>query len=263
MSIIGWVAEVSVTTALEHQARGRVEIEVASLMADYQRLSLAGLQASIEARSPANKHLEYAIAGSDGAIIFGDHSLSKFVARPNEGTSLITRYGGGLASDTILVARQGLGSEMQLLVADDLQSVDDVEDVVLNAFLVALAMAAVFGIGVGTFFTRFLLRRLDGVTRTAQAIIAGDLAQRIPLTGSGDDFDHLSATLNSMLDRISDLLESLRQVSNDIAHDLRMPLARLRQRLEDSRLHAASPTEFKGRMRSARSTLFLARLRPF
>ena len=130
VSIIGWVAEVSVTTALEHQARGRVEIEVASLMADYQRLGLAGLRASIEARSPANKHLEYAIAGSDGAIIFGDHSLSKFVARPNAGTSLITRYGGGLASDTILVARQGLGSEMQLLVADDLQSVDDVEDVV-------------------------------------------------------------------------------------------------------------------------------------
>jgi len=78
------------------------------------------------------------------------------------------------------------------------------------------------------------------ITRTADAIVAGDLSRRIERTGSGDDFDHLSATLNAMLDRITGLMENLRQVSNDIAHDLRTPLTRLRQRLELAQRHGDS-----------------------
>jgi signal transduction histidine kinase len=73
------------------------------------------------------------------------------------------------------------------------------------------------------------------ITRTADAIVAGDLSRRIERTGSGDDFDHLSATLNAMLDRIAGLMENLRQVSSDIAHDLRTPLSRLRQDLEEAK----------------------------
>ena len=82
--------------------------------------------------------------------------------------------------------------------------------------------------------TNTLLKRVEAVTRTAEAIIAGDLSRRIDQTGSGDDFDRLSETLNAMLDRIGGLMENLRQVSNDIAHDLRTPLSRLRQGLEEA-----------------------------
>jgi signal transduction histidine kinase len=73
------------------------------------------------------------------------------------------------------------------------------------------------------------------MTGTAEAIIEGDLGRRIPVGGSGDDLDRLAATFNRMLDRISALMDSLRQVSNDIAHDLRTPLTRLRQKLEVAR----------------------------
>jgi signal transduction histidine kinase len=78
------------------------------------------------------------------------------------------------------------------------------------------------------------LHRVDAITRTANAIIEGDLSSRVPLRGTGDDLDRLAETLNRMLDRISGLLENLRQVSNDIAHDLRTPLTRLRNRLSSA-----------------------------
>jgi len=76
--------------------------------------------------------------------------------------------------------------------------------------------------------------------------MAGDLSRRVPTRGSGDDFDQLSASLNEMLDRIQTLMEGLRQVSNDIAHDLRTPLTRLRQRLEAARLKARTVDDYAG-----------------
>lgn len=83
----------------------------------------------------------------------------------------------------------------------------------------------------GLILSRKFLRQVDTITQTAEAIIGGDLAQRIPARGTNDDLDRLSDTLNRMLDRIAALIESLRQVSNDIAHDLRTPLTRLRNKL--------------------------------
>ena len=75
-------------------------------------------------------------------------------------------------------------------------------------------------------------RRLDRIDRTARAIIDGDLGSRVPRDFSGSEFDRLAATLNEMLERIGELLDNLRQVSNDVAHDLRTPLARLQQGLQ-------------------------------
>jgi signal transduction histidine kinase len=79
------------------------------------------------------------------------------------------------------------------------------------------------------------LRRLEGFNRTANRIIDGALEERVPLRGTGDEFDRLASNLNAMLDRVQALVESMRQVSNDVAHDLRTPLAHLRQGLETVR----------------------------
>ena len=246
VSVIGWGAEVTVTSAMERQARDRVGMEAASLVAEYQRHGLTGLRSTIEERSSAAKRrLQYTILDAQSRAIIGDSYLAEFAGPATAGVQAAARQNGENATDNILVATRSLSDGMRLVVADNLESVEDVEDVVLNGFLVALALAIVLGLGGGALFTRSLLRRVDGVTRTAEAIIGGDLSQRIALTGSGDDFDRLAATLNAMLDRIVDLLENLRQVSNDIAHDLRTPLARLRQRLEDTRIRAASPDDYE------------------
>ncbi len=92
----------------------------------------------------------------------------------------------------------------------------------------------VLGIGGGFGLSHGMSRRLAAMSGTAEAIIDGDLARRIPRRGSDDDLDRLAATFNRMLDRIGLLMDSLRQVSNDVAHDLRTPLTRLRQKLEAS-----------------------------
>src|SRR4029077_16315585 len=82
----------------------------------------------------------------------------------------------------------------------------------------------------------YLERRLRSISNSAQAIICGDIRQRMPASPRRDEFDQLSLTLNRMLDRVEGLLENLRQVSSDIAHDLRTPLSRLRTRLEQGAL---------------------------
>lgn len=247
VSVIAWVAEVTVTSALQRQARDRIEMETASMIAEYQRHGIAGLRSTIEERSSVTRHrrLQYAVLDAQGQAIIGDHYLSEFASPAAPGVRSVARSRGENATDEMLVATRSLSNDLRLVVADNLESVEDVEDVVMNGFLVALALAIMLGLGAGVLFTRSLLRRVDSVTRTAEAIIGGDLSHRIALTGSGDDFDRLSATLNAMLDRIADLLENLRQVSNDIAHDLRTPLARLRQGLEDARLRAASQLDYQ------------------
>jgi len=77
-----------------------------------------------------------------------------------------------------------------------------------------------------------LMRRIETVSNTSRNIISEDLRQRLPVTQAGDELDHLAGSINAMLDRIETLMEDLRQVTTDIAHDLRTPLSRLRQRME-------------------------------
>jgi len=91
-----------------------------------------------------------------------------------------------------------------------------------------------FGVIIGLVFSRSLLRGVDAVNKTARAIRDGDLSQRIPLTGAGDEIDHLGVNLNAMLDQIERLMAGMRDVSDNIAHDLRSPLTRIRNRLSDA-----------------------------
>jgi signal transduction histidine kinase len=109
----------------------------------------------------------------------------------------------------------------------------------------------VLGIGGGIWLSRAFLRRVDAIARTAEAIIGGDLTRRVPTVGTGDDLDRLAATLNRMLDRIAALMESLRQVSSDIAHDLRTPLTRLYQRLEGARVRSATVADYEAALEAA------------
>ncbi len=91
--------------------------------------------------------------------------------------------------------------------------------------------------------SRSLLSR-DRRHRQGLPIMNGNMKTRVPLRGTGDELDRLSETINAMLDRIAGLMENVRQVTNDIAHDLRTPVTHLRHRLEHARLHAAAPADY-------------------
>jgi signal transduction histidine kinase len=122
----------------------------------------------------------------------------------------------------------------------------DILRVLIWIFAVALVLAAL----AGSLVSRRFLHRTDMIAQTCQAIMAGDLKTRIPVRGTQDELDRLSQTINAMLDRIAALMENVRQVTNDIAHDLRTPVAHLRHRLERARGQAA-PADYDKALEAA------------
>jgi signal transduction histidine kinase len=131
-----------------------------------------------------------------------------------------------------VILRQGPYQGAFLFVAVSNAELGEMQEVIARGFLAGLAATIAFAV-LGGLATSFgLLRRIEAISRTSREIMAGDLGRRIALRGSDDEFDHLAMSLNAMLDRIQHLMSGLQQISNDIAHDLRTPLSRMRQRLE-------------------------------
>ena len=119
-----------------------------------------------------------------------------------------------------------------LLVGQDTATLRQMNALILRTFAVEIVITLILAALGTAIVSMTVLKRVDTVNRTARAIMAGELSQRVPVRGTQDEFDELAEAMNAMLDRIEDLMRSMRQVSNDIAHDLRTPLTRLRQRLE-------------------------------
>lgn len=131
-----------------------------------------------------------------------------------------------------------------LLVAQDANRLSDMQRAIVRAFVWSSGLTLLLAIAGGALLGTNFLRRIDTITRTSRAIMEGDLSARIPVRGTHDEIDQLVASLNAMLARIQQLMDGLRQVSSDIAHDLRTPLGRLRQRLEDARERATTTADY-------------------
>lgn len=150
--------------------------------------------------------------------------------------------GGG---DVILTLGTRLPDGAMLLVGDDTHRVVALRELIMRAFAIAAVLAVVLALAGGVALGLRLQRRVEAVHLAAARIIDGNLGERIALSGAEDEFDRLARQLNRMLDRIQGLMEGLRQVSSDIAHDLRTPLARLRQRLDLARRQGGSVADYE------------------
>ena len=124
---------------------------------------------------------------------------------------------------------------MNLLVGRDVHELEKIQQLIVSTLAWGLALTAVLALVGGALLSRGFLRRVESINDTCREIITGDLYRRIPVSGAEDDFDQLAGNLNAMLDRIEALMAGVRQVSDNIAHDLRTPLARLRNLLETLR----------------------------
>jgi signal transduction histidine kinase len=149
------------------------------------------------------------------------------------------------SSDTLMAQGQALSNGWFLVVGQDTDQFTDFEDLILNVAAGSLATAFALALIGGLATSASMLRRVTAITDAGRDIMRGNLARRIALRGTSDEFDRLSGNLNEMLDRIQMLMDGLRQVSNDIAHDLRTPLTRLRQRLELARGKATTVADFE------------------
>ncbi len=142
-----------------------------------------------------------------------------------------------------VIATQFLGGERLLLTRRVAQAgaLHDLTEYLFEVLSAAILLALVMSVTLA----RAILRRMVTISRTAGEIMAGDLTRRVPLSGRRDEFDALSARLNAMLDRIQQLVRGLREVTDNIAHDLRSPLTRLRNRLEVTLLKPRDPNEYR------------------
>ena len=127
-----------------------------------------------------------------------------------------------------------LPSGIRILVGRDIGEHEGFRRIVRRAFLTALGTMLALGLLTWFFVGRRALKRLNDVSKSSQRIMAGDRSERLPVTGVGDEFDRISTDLNTMLDRINSLDEGLKQMSDNIAHDLKTPITRLRNKAHDA-----------------------------
>ena len=123
-----------------------------------------------------------------------------------------------------------------LLVGRDIHQLTEAKRRIIQALTWGLVIMVLLAFIGGLVLSRRTVRKIERINQTAQSIMSGDLSRRVPVTGRNDDFDQVADNINQMLDRIQMLMEDIRRVSDNIAHDLRTPLARLRQNLEQARL---------------------------
>ncbi|MFV0296749.1 MAG: sensor histidine kinase [Hyphomicrobiaceae bacterium] len=236
-----WVAEV----ALVGQFESGIEIEVNALQSEYRSGGIDGLRTGLPQRAASGTWLgfHYRVVLPDGTRL-GEPLPQVPIGKV--GWHRTDRTGDHHdRSLTTLTARIENGA--LLTVGRSPMAIYSVEDAILETFLWALGAIVVVGGAGGVFISSRFLERIDAISSTTQSIIEGNYRERMPVLGTNDDIDRLSRTLNVMLDHIGELMESLQQVANDIAHDLRTPLSRMRQRLENAQTNEHDA----GRLREA------------
>jgi signal transduction histidine kinase len=159
----------------------------------------------------------------------------------------------------------------RLIVGRDIEDRRELSRLIRSTMLWGLGVMALVGLGGGYWVSRRLLARVDNLSATTRTIMAGDLSRRLPVSGSGDELDRLAESLNLMLGRIEQLMAGMREVSDNIAHDLKTPLNRLRNRVEEALREPPDETTYRaalertieeadGLMKTFNALLSIARL---
>ena len=231
---------------LERQTDTAIDVDAQGLSERYTEGGVPALVETIKQRVDGNVDDDaiYLLVDPSFRIIAGNlDGWPQRLAMDVESTEIrISR--GGVAS-LALVHRYDLADGFHLIVGRDVEAKAQLRRMLADAMVWAAGIALALG-SVGAWAVRGLFRAtIADVAATATAIGAGDLTRRVRVSGQGDEFDMLAETINDMLERITRLMDGVRQVSNAIAHDLRTPIARARARLEDAAAHAASADELR------------------
>lgn len=236
------------------QTRETITEEAQGLAAAYQRGGLPYLVRMVERRSRQPSANLYLIADPNGRVLAGNvESLAPGVLDDAGWTTrpfAYQRYGEGPGAvadgrHTAMAHVFRLPNRMIVLVGRDLGEPERFRSVVRRALVVAFGMMGLGALLIWYVVGRRALRRIDRVSEASRRIMGGDLSGRLPVSGAGDEFDRLSASLNAMLARIAELNDGLRQVSDSIAHDLKTPLTRLRNRAEAALAGQPDPAEYR------------------
>ncbi|MDP1773980.1 MAG: ATP-binding protein [Methylobacter sp.] len=235
---------------LEQQLKNTIETETILLKAEYDSSGLAELKKEIGEAGVSVSHTlrEYGVVNQQGELIAGNLRYFK----PLAGWQIIRCGTKSISYDeetqNLYVRVIALPNAMWLAVGQDGDYIQEAGEAIVQAFIWGLVLVIFLGAGGGLYLSHAFLRKIQRITQSTQAIIAGDLKHRLPVSKNRDELDKLAVLLNLMLDKIGALIDNVQQVSNDIAHDLRTPISHLQFRLEDAVKRDLSAEQYKERI---------------
>ncbi len=248
--LIGYIAR-NTTEILQQQMRRALDAELQGLSDQYRRGGVARLRRMIELRSRQPGASIYLIIDAAGQKIAGNvESVPPTVLNQTDTSPQIVPYRrldeqSSPARQAALVRVVGLADGSRILVGRDISDSEDLVEVVRRSLILTAVLMVALGLISWLFVSRRVLKRIDSITETSRNIVAGDMSGRLEVTGSGDEFDRLAESLNTMLGRIERLMLGLKQVSDNIAHDLKTPLTRIRNRVEAALAQHRSEAEYR------------------
>jgi signal transduction histidine kinase len=240
---------------ITEQITNTVAGEIRGLTEQYDQGGLRRLFATVQVRSRQPGSSLYLVTTPNGEGLAGNISALQpgVLDQPGWHETSYRRLEAPGAPSTgehhALVNVIQLGG-FHVLVGRDLEERERLYDIISNAGRWSFALVVVLGLVGGFFVSRRVLNRIDAMTGTSQAIMAGDLSGRLPVAGTGDELDRLANAVNAMLDRIVALMHGLSEVSDNIAHDLKTPLTRLRNRCEEALRGSRSDANYRAALES-------------
>lgn len=225
----------SIGRDVNRQLRHEINVQLADLGREF---ILDGPYATAESvkhllRLDRNERLVLMLIDPDWNIIAGN--LERWpggsTTKPASWITVPLEKKQGRAAEAIAI-NSSLPGGYILLVGRKLESVERVRKVIADVLYICFGITVVLSAAGGFFLSRTIERRLEGINQTCRKVMGGDLQTRVAVSGSADEFDHLAGNVNAMLNRICELIEGVRDISHNVAHDLRTPLGRLRNRLE-------------------------------
>ncbi|MCB8820032.1 HAMP domain-containing sensor histidine kinase [Microvirga rosea] len=244
LGYVAWNAQ----RLLSDQFTSTIDAEINGLSEQYRLGGLRRLVNIVERRSRAPGASLYLVTTSAGERIAGNVGALPpgIINNPGQFETDYARTEDADAPPShALVRVYLLPGGFRLLVGRDMEESARLRDVIRRAFGYSLLFIGVLGCGGAWFITRRVLKRIDDMTETTRIIMAGDLSGRVKVAGTGDELDRLANNLNDMLERIDELMRGMREVSDNIAHDLKTPLTRMRNKADEAMRLAKTPDELK------------------
>jgi signal transduction histidine kinase len=246
-AILGYVA-FNARRLLDAQTVETLNSEVNALSEQYRNGGIRRLINVVDRRSRRPGSFLYSVQSPSGELVAGNIAAlpQSVLAVPGTRETPYARSDEGDQPQRLALARvYHLPANYRLIVGRDLEERARLYSVINRALRISLLLIVFLGVAAALFVARRVLKRVDAMTETSRSIMAGNLAGRLPVTGTNDELDRLAQSLNTMLERIGELMQGMREVSDNIAHDLKTPLTRLRNSAEAALRNAATPAEYR------------------
>ncbi|MEC4749414.1 HAMP domain-containing sensor histidine kinase [Methylomicrobium sp. Wu6] len=238
---------------LEQQLKSNIDSEVNRLKAEYETGGSPELITEINELLDSNSQYskKYGLVNQQGELVAGNFSDFKLAEGWQTLVAAESKNNNEEEHPELMAHVIVLPNRLWLGVGHDSEYIEETGEAIIQSFLWGVVLVIALGVASGFYISRTFLKKIAGITQSAQAIIAGDLSHRLAVSKNQDELDKLALLLNRMLDKIAALIENVQQVSNDIAHDLRTPVSRLKFRLEEALKANLSKTQYHERIASA------------